>query len=440
MNNSCSNFADRCDLYICNFPYNKFGIIETRGAKNAALPMIMYSFIHDTCDIRLGNVPDIADVQSTLDMLEAMGGQYEFDRKQGNLRITHGITHNQIPAELIRQTRISVLLMSILLAKFGSVLFPTEVGGCKIGTRNLDYHLDAFRSLGCDIHETVGCIRITQREDVPAKTTIAFPCPTTTGTANAIILASNTKSETTVENAHLRTEVLELISFMRQCGCDISIENGNIVVNDGTDQRIKHVSKTVRSDLEETLTYLSLGYVTDSTIKVQFSNPYTFEEISFMKELARGTLDQDGQGLMQHPFSPEQRHDMVTLETGPYPQIGSDSQPILSALLLHMAKKFRVVDHRFSDRFSHIEHFKAYNILVEKVENRVEVSSPRNRSDCNTVCELEAQNLRCAISALLTASYFQQPVLLRNAHYMQRGYSNIFENLETLGFTTSIVS
>ncbi|MBT3292844.1 hypothetical protein HN512_04785 [Candidatus Peregrinibacteria bacterium] len=435
-----SDFVDHCDMHISQFPYETDGIIETRGAKNAALPMIMYSFIHDKCDITLENIPNIADVQSTLDLLEAMGGEYSFDREVGKLSITRGITCNQIPDDLIHKTRISVLLMSVLLAKFGSVLFPTEVGGCKIGTRKFDYHLDAFRSLGCDVNETQRHISIVKSENIQSKSIVAFPCQTTTGTENAMILASNCKSETIIENAHLRTEVLELISFMNQCGCNIAVENEKIIVNNVESQDVGRVIRIVRSDIEEALTYISLGYLTDSNLKVRFSSPYSFEEIDFIKEIAGDSFNHKGQWLEQNPFPQNERHDMVTLETGPYPKIGSDSQPILSALLLHMADRFRIIDHRFSDRFSHLEHFKAYNVSVKRVGDRADVQSPISRKNGNSVYELEAQNLRCAISALLTASYFQQPVIIRNAHYMQRGYSDIFEKMRSLGFKISILS
>lgn len=440
MKNPSTHFEDHCDLHISAFPEGMEADIETRGAKNAALPMIMYSFILDECDVTIENVPNIADVQSTLDLLEAMGGQFTFNREKGDLHITHGITCNRIPDDLVHKTRISVLLMSVLLAKYGTVLFPTEVGGCNFGARKFDYHLEAFRSLGCSVSETGRHISIVRKDENPIQPLVTFPQPTTTGTANAMFLAAHCGSTTKIENAHLRTEILELISFLNQCGNNIAIEGDTIVIHGAEARRTKNIIKTVRDDVEEALTYIALGYLTDSKLKVKFSNPYNFGEVNFLKEIAADTFHRENYHLTQSPISEEQRHDMVSMETGPYPKIGSDSQPILSALLLQMARKFRVIDNRFTDRFSYLDHFRAYNISVTKVGNRIDVVSPEGRIIGSEVHELEAQNLRCAINALLTASYFQQPIVIRNAHFMQRGYTDIFERMNTLGFKTSILT
>lgn len=428
-------------LSIHQYPRNdKVQTVDVKGSKNCALPIIMYCYLYyGDNPIVINNIPNTADVRHVLKMLSQMGGIYEYDKTTHVLAIKNGITTKNIPKEMLGKTRISVLMMSIMLIIYGEVFFPKKVGGCNLGNRNYDYHLQAFESMGCVVDEQVDAYHIVHK-NYTHNTLVSFPKETTTGTENALFFAAHATKHTRIQKCHLRPEIRELILFMNQLGANIVIEGEEVVVHGATKpEAYDGFSFTIIDDMEEALSYITLGYATDSSYDIIFNNPYYYRELELLTMLGRGNFIRDYQVLHQRPFSTQYQQKHISITTHPYPFIGSDSQPILAVLLLLFANSFSITETRFNERFAYTQYFDIFGIDYELKNNILTVNSKTyTEITDDTLYEIKAHDLRAGMHAVLLAAMLKKKIQLKNAHYLLRGYTDLYTSLKKLGFNITL--
>lgn len=415
---------------------------ETHGSKNCALPVMMYCFLMEgNREISVDNIPNISDVHDVLEAFRIMGGVAEYSPEKQQLHVSSGITSDQIPTEFIQKTRISVLLMSIILVRFGKVEFPKEVGGCKLGDRNYDYHLNAFKALGCTVTETDESYVIIRSNTNVRNPVVTFPQASTTGTENALFLANFANQDVLIKDAHLRPEITELIRFMNMLGSNIEFGNDSILVHPAGPSWQQQEDFHIIDDLEEALSKLALACITGSSATVQFNNNYQYQEIDTMVHLSLGEVTRNGSVLQQRPSSDRKKHSHVSIETAPYPGIGSDSQPIIAGYLLDRADSFSIKDTRFASRFAYAKYLEAFEAKVAVNSNTLNVSSiphPETGADNGDHVNLVSYDLRSAMNAILSSAFFRRRVKIDKAGLLQRGYADILQTLDQLGFNYSI--
>lgn len=431
-------------LSIDGYPDPKEDLyLDTHGSKNCALPVMMYCFLKEgNSDLVLDNIPNIADVYQVLEAFKAMGGVAEYFSDKQELHVISGITSNYLPPEFIKETRISVLLMSVVLVKFGRVEFPKVVGGCSLGDRSYDYHLNAFKSLGCTVTETENSHVIVWSNPNVKNPVVTFQQASTTGTENALLLANFAHSDVLIENAHLRPEITELIRFMNMLGANIEFKNGRIFVHPSTPLWQQQEDFRIIDDLEEALSKLVLACITGSSGTVRFDNPYPYQEIDTLVRLSRGAITRAGTVLQQKASSDRKKHYHVSIETAPYPGIGSDSQPIMAGYLLGEADLFTINETRFSSRFAYAEYLQAFGAKADINGNMLNVSSiprPETGVDRGDRVQLVSYDLRSAINAVLSSTFFRRRVEIEKAGLLQRGYADILKILDQFGFDYSII-
>lgn len=407
--------------------------IKVHGSKNCVLPIIMYTFLlGQNNEIKIKNIPPITDVRNTLKLFATMGGVFEYNEEKNELIVKGGIKSSQIPIRYLKKNRIVILLMSILLVKFGKVEFPEETGGCNLGGRPYDYHLKAFEQLGCSVIRNRKGYLI-KKDYFPQKAIVNFIKETTTGTENALFLANFNCGKTIIKKAHLRPEIMELIKFMNKLGSDIEIKDDNILINNNqTAINNKEVTFTIIDDMEEALSYVALGFATDSFFKIYFNNPYRYKELEIITELSQGSLILKENLIIQKPYIAK-KHRFVEITTGPYPGLSSDAQPIMAALLLVMSESFQINEKRFKGRFKYFEYFESFKIDCEHNEDFIKVNSTAiEPSDQNH--DLIAYDLRTAMNSILIASLTRRKITLIGSEIILRGYTNFFDTLKDLGF------
>lgn len=411
--------------------------VKIHGSKNCALALVMYTFlVGKGNNIKIKNIPPLTDIINTLEMFKLMGGVFEYTEDKNELIVFEGIKTNKIPNHLLCRTRISVLLMSIMLVKYGKVSFPKKVGGCDLGHRPYDYHLDAFKKLGCVIKEDVNTYAIKKNNPVKNKI-LRFKNETTTGTENALFLANFNSKNIIIKKAHQRPEILELIKFMNKLGGRIEIKTSGILIK-GTQKIIenKKATFTIIDDMEEALSYIALGLATDSYFKLQFNNPYKYKEIETLVDLCRGSLKKEGHFLTQTPYT-FPKHEFIKITTGAYPAFSSDAQPIMAAILLKISESFKIIETRFEERFKYSEYFDKFGIKNEKDHKFITVSSTQqddNYFEIKDIPTITAYDLRAAMNAILTVSVIKKKVTILNASLILRGYANFFDIMEALKF------
>ncbi len=413
--------------------------ISVDGSKNCSLPIVMFCFLlQPNSNVSLSNVPLNKDVMSVLKLFSSMGGKYSYEQRTKELYITQGISFFKIDSDLLSQTRISVLLMSILLIKQGEVCFPTKVGGCLLGDRSFDLHLEAFKRMGCKVTQTACSYEIKWIRR-PISSTINFPIATTTGTENVLIFAAFSGQFVTINNAHLKPEILELISFMRKFGLRINCDckKGIIEVRPKAFSSSKQVNFRIIDDADQALAYSTLGYMCELPLTINFENNYYYKDFQLLSHSVHGNFKRLGNKLHQTPSSNRTRHRHMKLVTGKYPEIGSDSQPVFAALFLKTTNRFTIEDHRFQDRFAYSKYFDRMRISYKKTQNSIEVF-PRPPSAINREMKetymFNAYDLRSGIHALILTAYLKRPVIIRGATILERGYANLYDILDQLNF------
>ncbi len=415
--------------------------IKLHGSKNCALAVVMYTFLVGKGNhIIIRNVPPITDVINTLEIFEEMGGTFRYEKDKNRLVVFEGIKTYKIPRHLLGKTRISLLLMSIILVRYGKVIFPKKVGGCNLGHRPYDYHLEAFKKLGCIVEENSKNYIIVKSKFVKNKI-ISFKQETTTGTENAIFLANFNSENILIKKAHQRPEILELVKFMNRLGGDIHIEKDVILLKKA--QKVienKKITFTIIDDLEEALSYVALGFITDSSLNLQFKNPYDYNEIKTLINLSKGSLKRKGNLLIQTPYSLP-KHKFVEIITGAYPGFSSDAQPIMAAILLKVSESFKITETRFIERFKYSEYFDEFGIKNRKTATSISVISDMQILDSfnknMSYHKLVSYDLRSAMSAFLIASIVRRKVIILNTDLILRGYVDFFKVLEKLKFKIS---
>ena len=202
--------------YIINGGNKLEGEVNISGSKNASLPILAACVLNGKTN-RLYNVPDISDVKSTLNILEDLGCKIKRDKKRIIID-SSGVNKTEIPYELMKKLRSSVILSGALISRFKEVTF-TYPGGCEIGARPIDLHLNSFKKLGIKIDENSGNIHCICDKIEDIKIHLDFP--SVGATENIILTSILGDQEVIIENAALEPEIVDLSEFLRNMGAKI---------------------------------------------------------------------------------------------------------------------------------------------------------------------------------------------------------------------------
>ena len=197
------------------------GTVFVQGAKNAALKMIAASLLTDKGRTVLRNVPPIEDVRRAVELAQAIGARVEFHEAERTLVVDAStLTSPVLPAEIARRFRGSVLFVPALLHRFGEAVIE-GIGGCNLGSRNLDFHYRGFARLGATVDEGESVIRISAPDGLNGSH-LYLDTPSHTGTENLIMAASLAPGTTIIDNTAQEPEVLDVIAFLTKMGAEIS--------------------------------------------------------------------------------------------------------------------------------------------------------------------------------------------------------------------------
>jgi UDP-N-acetylglucosamine 1-carboxyvinyltransferase len=396
------------------------GKVALTGAKNAALPVLVGSVLCDE-PVTLENVPlGLADVSILVELLAALGVEVEGDSRELRLDASKA-DRSELPAELGERIRSSIVFLGPLLARHGraSVVRP---GGCKIGDRRYDLHLDGLRALGAEIQETED--RILARAKGLRAADIDFYLPTTTGTQNVLMGALGAAGRTTIRNANTRPENQDLGGFLEAAGASVRI--GNRIVQVEGRRLPRGCRFRIMSGRDEMITYIMAAAVTGGEIQIENA---TLKNIpSDLQALRAAGLElfEWGGSVYVSAREPLRAFDIFT---APYPGINSDMQPLFSALAALAEGESTITDMRFTDRFQYVPEFQKLGVDIAAFGNCAIVrggQTPRSG-------EVTATDLRTGAALILLGLAAKGETLIDNVYQIDRGYDRIEEKLGALG-------
>ncbi|MAX51976.1 MAG: UDP-N-acetylglucosamine 1-carboxyvinyltransferase [Methylophaga sp.] len=399
------------------------GEIRISGAKNAALPILMGALLADS-PVRIGNVPHLHDITTTLELLGRMGVTLTVDERSGVVIDPTTLTDTEAAYDLVKTMRASILVLGPLLAKYGKadVSLP---GGCAIGSRPVDLHLRGLQQMGADIRVENGYIRATSGKGLKGAH-IFMDQVTVTGTENLMMAATLAQGTTTIENAAREPEVVDLANYLNQMGAKISgIGTATLVI-----EGVKSLSGTkyqILPDRIETGTYLVAAAITRGRVKLKDTDANQLESVLLKLEEAGASVSvgDDWISLDMHGNRPK----AVNIRTAPYPAFPTDMQAQFTALNSIAEGQATIVETVFENRFMHVQEMQRMGANLQIEGNTVVCKG----HDYLTAAPVMATDLRASACLVLAALVAEGETVVERIYHIDRGYECIEEKLQQLG-------
>lgn len=412
------------DKLIINGGKPLFGDVNISGAKNAALP-IMAATILATDNVTLANVPHLKDVTTMMELLGQLGAKLVVEEKMQVSVDASEINNLVAPYELVKTMRASILVLGPILGRFGKadVSLP---GGCAIGTRPVDLHLKALRSMGAEINVKNGFINASCPNGRLVGKTLVFDTVTVTGTENIIMAATLAEGRTIIKNAAREPEVTDLIHFLNKIGAKISGAGTHTIEIEGV-EALSGGSYTVMPDRIEAGTYLTAAALTRGRVTVKNVRPDNLLSMlcKFEEAGASLTIDNDSVTLDMHGARPQ----AVDILTAPYPGLATDMQAQFMAMNTVAEGTSTVIENIFENRFMHVHELQRMGANIRLNGNAAMITGIEKLNGAPVM----ATDLRASASLILAGLAAEGETTVERIYHVDRGYERIEEKLSMLG-------
>ena len=399
------------------------GSVIASGAKNSALPILASSILLKD-KLTLSNIPHLNDITTMLEILSSMGAYMTFNENMDIEVNTSLINNLKARYELVKTMRASILVLGPLLARFheAEVALP---GGCAIGSRPVNLHLDCMRKLGANIDTSNGYIKATAKGGLTGAN-IEFSQVTVTGTENAIMAATLAKGQTKITNAAKEPEVTDLIKCLNKMGAKIQGEDTDKLIIDGV-RELKPTNFSVMPDRIEIATYLTATTMTGGEITVKAVNPNTIDKVLQKLELAGAKISKDKDSIS---LKMEKLPSAVNISTAPYPSFPTDMQAQFIAMNSIAKGQSEVIENVFENRFMHVQELIRMGGKIELKGNSAMIDGNPNGL---TSAPVMATDLRASASLVLAGLVAKGITKVDRIYHIDRGYERIEEKLKLLG-------
>ena len=398
------------------------GKISCSGAKNAALPMIASTILSNE-SIVLKNLPYLQDITTMFELLGSMGAEILLDENMDFTISSFNLKDIQARYELVKTMRASILVLGPLVAKYGKARIALP-GGCAIGSRPVNYHLDALKQLGAKIKLKNGYIEASANRLIGSN--IRFDGITVTGTENIMMAATLAQGVTVLTNVAKEPEIVDLADILNSMGADIK--------GAGTDEiTIKGVSElsgttfSIPADRIEAGTYLVAAAVTNGNITVDSINPDRLMKVINMIERSGSKISFDDNSISISMN--KDRPDPVDITTAPFPEFPTDMQAQFSVINAISSGVSNIYETVFENRFMHILELNRMGCDIEVKGNHAII----NGVESIYGAEVMATDLRASASLIIAGLCAKGETVVDRIYHIDRGYERIEEKLNYLG-------
>jgi UDP-N-acetylglucosamine 1-carboxyvinyltransferase len=398
------------------------GDVRISGAKNAALPILTASLLADE-SVTIGNVPHLHDVTTMMELLGRMGARLVVDERMRVEVDPTGLRDFVAPYELVKTMRASILVLGPLVARFGraDVSLP---GGCAIGSRPVNLHIEGLRRMGAEIRVENGYIRARAGRLRGAQ--IVMDLVTVTGTENLMMAAALADGESVLENAAREPEVVDLAHCLNSMGAKIRGAGTDTIVVEGVD-RLGSTDYQVLPDRIETGTFLVAAAISGGAIRARDTDPRLLDAVLDKLREAGADIEtgEDWIALDMHGRRPL----AVDIHTAPYPAFPTDMQAQFTALNAVAEGVGTITEAVFENRFMHVLEMQRMGADI-RLEGNVAICTGVDRL---TGAPVMATDLRASASLVLAGLVAEGETLVDRIYHIDRGYQNIEEKLSGIG-------
>ncbi|MFW5742302.1 MAG: UDP-N-acetylglucosamine 1-carboxyvinyltransferase [Spirochaetota bacterium] len=418
------------DRYIVEGSYPIRGRIRASGNKNAALPCIAATLLTDETVV-LKNIPDIEDVHVMFDILRELGGTVEHTSAHGEWKITtHDIRSSEVPLEMSKKIRASILLAGPLLARTGRVQLPPP-GGDVIGRRRLDTHFLALSALGAQV-EIDGVFNLTANKLVGVE--IFLDEASVTATENAIMAAVLAEGKTVIQNAASEPHVQDLCRMLNAMGAKITGIGSNILSVNGV-AKLNGAEFKIGSDFMEVGSFIGLAAVTRGELVIEDAAPQNLK----MVRLAFGKLgihwERDGEDIRVAAGQtlrvvPDMGGMIPKIDDAPWPGFPPDLTSIITVVATQVEGTVLIHEKMFDARMFFVDKLIGMGARIVLCDpHRAVVSGPSRLSGS----EMTSPDVRAGMAMVIAAICAEGTSVIHNVYQIERGYEDLVGRLRQLG-------
>ena len=398
------------------------GSINISGSKNASLPILAATILVNK--VTLNNIPQVKDIDTMIELLTSLGSKIYINKNKKKIKI-HNYKSNKKVAKYkyVKTMRAGILVLGSLLSKFGKAKVSLP-GGCAIGLRPVNLHIEALKKMGVKIKIIEGYIYATTNNGLKGAK-ISFPKVSVGATENLIIAACKAKGRTILSNCAIEPEVKDLSNFLIKLGCKIKWLGKRKVQIDGV-KNLKDINYNIMFDRIEAVTYMIAAAATNGRVSIKNIQPKIIDkEILLLKKIGVKIIEKKNKITIISSKSLKG----INIKTSPYPGFPTDLQAQLMVLMCKAKNQSIIRENIFENRFMHVPELNRMgaDIIVKGRKAIINGNKKLNGA------QLMATDLRASVSLVIAALISNKKSIINRIYHLDRGYENIEKKLSNCG-------
>ena len=419
------------DKFLIKGPCKIKGQVFISGSKNAALPILASTLLFDK-PVIIQNLPQVKDVDTMLSLLKSLGSKIQFLKNKKVVKIYKTKEQKYFASySLVKTMRAGILVLGPLVAKFQKSITSLP-GGCTIGARPVNYHLNALKKLGMKYEIKKGYIYANTKGKLEGAK-IRFSKISVGATENTIIAACLANGITTLRNCAIEPEIVDLINFLKSGGAKIKFVGKRTLKIEGI-KSLKSTSYAVMSDRIEAGTFCVAACLTGGNLKINNLNPKVIKtELTLLKKVGAKIKTSKKQ---IHIIGPKKIKNISNLVTKEYPNFPTDLQAQFMVLLCKAKGKSSITESIFENRFMHVAELRRLGAEIVIKKNKALIFGNTSFK----AAELLSSDLRASVALVLAAMVAKGSSIINRIYHLDRGYENIENKLRKVGVNIKRIS
>ena len=412
------------DKFLISGPCRIKGQINIQGSKNAALPILASTLLFDNAVV-IENLPRVKDIDTMLNLLKSLGSKIQIYNNKKTVRISR-IKNSKYLASysLVKTMRAGILVLGPMISKYHKSITSLP-GGCLIGARPVNFHLNALKKLGMKYEIKKGYIHASSKGKLKGAQ-IKFSKISVGATENTIIAACLAKGKTTLKNCAIEPEIKDLTNFLNSGGAKIKWIGKRTCQIIGVES-LNQTRYSVMGDRIETGTFCIAATISNGDLKIKNFNPKIIQtEINILKKTGAKIKTSKNEIHIKGPKNIKNINSIITKE---YPNFPTDLQAQFMVLLCKAKGRSSITESIFENRFMHVAELRRLGAKILIKENRAIIEG-------NTQfigAELMSSDLRASVALVLAAIVSKGKSTINRIYHLDRGYEKIEKKLQKVG-------
>ena len=419
------------DKFLIRGPCKIKGEVFISGSKNAALPILASTLLFDK-PVTINNLPRVRDIDTMLKLLKSLGSKIQLSKNKKSVKITKSKNQKVFASySLVKTMRAGILVLGPLIAKH-HMSITSLPGGCLIGARPVNYHLNALKKLGMEYKIKKGYIHANSKGKLKG-TKIKFSNVSVGATENSIIASCLAKDTTILKNCAVEPEIKDLTNFLISAGAKIKWIGKRTVQIEGI-KSLNSVNYSVMSDRIETGTFCVAACLTRGNIIIKNFDPKIIQtELNLLRKIGAKIKTYDNKIYINGPNKIKSLNNIVTKE---YPNFPTDLQAQFMVLLCKAKGRSTITESIFKNRFMHVAELRRLGAKITVKENKAIIEGDTNFQGA----ELMSSDLRASAALVLAAIVANGKSIINRIYHLDRGYEKIEKKLRKIGVNIKRIS